>query len=181
MRVIGGVFKGRVFHAPKNLPTRPTTDQAKEGLFNILNNRINLTDSRILDLFSGIGSISLEFLSRGANEVTSVDKHSKCVRFQQECSQKLQIENWDQLRADALRHLANAHGQFDVIFADPPYDFPNHSRIHDSIIEFDLLKRDGLFIMEHEHGLDTESWKGFEQMRKYGRVHFSFFNQNLMK
>lgn len=181
MRVIGGTLKGRIFHAPKNLPTRPTTDQAKEGLFNILNNRIDLTECRVLDLFSGIGSVSLEFLSRGAETVTSIDSHPKCVRFQQESGEKLQLENWDQLRGDVLRYLPNAHGQFDVIFADPPYDILDHKRIHELILEFELLKRDGLFILEHEQGLATEPWNGFEQLRKYGRVHFSFFNQNLIK
>ncbi len=181
MRVIGGSFKGRVFHAPKNLPTRPTTDQAKEGLFNILNNRIDLTECRILDLFSGIGSISLEFLSRGANAVMSIDQHPKCVRFQQECCEKLELDNWTLIRADVFRQLPNTLGPFDLIFADPPYDIPDHKRIHELIMEFNLLKPNGLFILEHEKGLPSETWNGFEQLRKYGRVHFSFFVQNLIK
>lgn len=181
MRVIGGSLKGRVFHAPKNLPTRPTTDQAKEGLFNILNHRIDLTECNVLDLYSGIGSMSLEFASRGAHSVTGIDKNPKCVRFQQECADNFKVENWDILRSDVLRYLPNAPIQFDLIFADPPYDIPDHKRIHELIIEFDLLKPGGLFILEHEHGLPTETWNGFEQLRKYGRVHFSFFDQNLMK
>ena len=181
MRIIGGEFKGRTFRAPGNLPTRPTTDQAKEALFNILVNRVELSEMCVLDLFSGIGSVSLEFISRGVNQLTSIDRNPKCLRFQDDCRQKLNIENWSTSRNDVLRFLPNAASKFDLVFADPPYDFPDHQRVHELIMEWELLKPDGLFILEHDSTLKTEDWSGFEQMRRYGRVHFSFFDQNLMK
>ena len=181
MRIIGGQFKGRRFRAPSNLPTRPTTDQAKEALFNVLVNRVDFEDMRVLDLCSGIGSVSLEFVSRGVKSLTSVDRNSRCVRFQNECKDLLHIENWSIIRADILKFLPNTGGSFELIFADPPYDFEYHKRIHESIIEFEFLSNDGVFILEHDATLKTDNWAGFEQCRRYGRVHFSFFDQNLMK
>ena len=175
MRIIGGSLKGRSFRAPGNLPTRPTTDHAKEGLFNVLYHSVELEDVDVLDLFSGIGSISLEFASRGARSVTSVDDHPPCVAFLKSQSAQFGMENIVTMKIKAQRFLQRCTQQFDIVFADPPYTLKVHEEIHKLIFDNRILKEDGLFILEHDKTLDTFQWPHFTEQRHYGKVLFSIF------
>lgn len=177
MRIISGKYKGRRLQAPRNLPTRPTTDRAKEGLFNILNNWVELQDAEVLDLFSGIGSISLEFLSRYAAQVDSVEQHMNCVKYQTQIKQELEIPNWNILKQDAFKFIHKAFKPYDIIFADPPYEQGLAENIFNYDI-FKLLKTDGLIIIEHEERLDLSQLPNFVECRKYGHVSFSFFQKS---
>ena len=174
MRVISGKYKGRRLQAPKDLPTRPTTDRAKEGLFNILNNWTGIQELKVLDLFSGIGSISLEFLSRYADSVDSVEQNNNCIKFQLQTKEQFEIENWNIIKADAFKFIAKAYQQYDIIFADPPYEQGLALNLLESDI-FKLLAPGGLLVIEHEERLDLSEQANFVETRKYGHVHFSFF------
>ena len=177
MRIIGGKFKGRKFIPPaKNWPTRPTTDFAKEGLFNILTNFMDFSAIRVLDLFGGTGNHSYEFISRGCEDVTYVDQFGGCVAFAQKTAKTLDIE--DQLtivKADVFKYMPIARGPFDYIFAGPPYALNRIDDIPDLIFEYQLLKKDGLFVMEHNPNHQYEDHPHFWQARNYGKTIFSFF------
>lgn len=175
MRIIGGAHRGKVLKVPKDLPVRPTTDFAKEALFNILNNKVEFTELSVLDLFSGTGHIALEFASRGAASVSAVDMHVKCVRFLAEASKQLQL-NITAVKSDVFEFLKKSGGQYSLIFADPPYELPNIADIHRLVVEKQLLATNGLLIIEHGPKTNLSELPGFEQMRKYGNVRFSFFN-----
>ncbi len=174
MRIIGGTHKGRIIKVPAGLPVRPTTDFAKEGLFNILGNRINFDETSVLDLFSGTGHISLEFASRGSGLITAVDQNFKCVGFLRSASTALQF-NIHAVKADVFEFLKQCGQTFDLIFADPPYDLVNIAEIHRLVTERALLKSGGLLIIEHGPRTNLETLQGFIQRRKYGNVNFSFF------
>lgn len=174
MRIIGGLHKGKNLKLPKDLPVRPTTDFAKEALFNILNNRIDFEGLNVLDLFSGTGHISLEFASRGATAVAAVDQNIKCVRFLSDTSKLLKL-NITTIKSDVFDFLKKSGGTYDLIFADPPYDLPNIAEIHQIVDSQKMLNEDGLLIIEHGPKTDLSALAGFEKMRKYGNVHFSFF------
>lgn len=174
MRIIGGRYSGKTLKVPKGLPVRPTTDFAKEGLFNILNNRVDFESLAVLDLFSGTGHISLEFASRGSQQVTAVDEHIRCVIFLKQTAEQLAL-NIHTVKDDVFRFLENSHARFDLIFADPPYDLENFPRIHELVFSRELLNKDGYLIIEHGPKTNLESLAGFLQHRKYGNVHFSFF------
>jgi 16S rRNA (guanine(966)-N(2))-methyltransferase RsmD len=153
---------------------RPTTDFAKEGLFNILNNKIDLETSHVLDLFSGTGHISLEFASRGAASIVAVDSNFKCSGFLKSTAQehKLPITA---VKGDVFNFLKSPGSQFDLIFADPPYDLVNITDIHKLIVENKFLRPNGLLIIEHGPRTHMETLSGFQTVRKYGNVNFSFF------
>jgi len=176
MRIVSGKYKGKRIDAPKKLPVRPTTDMAKEALFNILNNRYFFQDLSVLDLFSGIGSISLEFASRGCQDITSVDAHPGCVAFLDATSEKLGAA-LKCLRSDALSYLRKTPKKFDLIFADPPYDLEREDLVQlvDQVMERELLKDDGMLILEHSSRMKLEDNPYFEESRKYGGSSFSFF------
>jgi len=174
MRIIGGLHKGKFLKVPKDLPVRPTTDFAKEALFNILNNKVDFTELTVLDLFSGTGHIALEFASRGATAVSAVDMNVKCVRFLSETNKQLNL-NITAIKSDVFEFLKKSGGQYQLIFADPPYDLPNIADIHQWVFEKNMLAQNGLLIIEHGPKTNLAELKGFEQMRKYGHVHFSFF------
>ncbi len=176
MRIISGTYKGRRFQAPKNLPTRPTTDRAKEALFNILNNRYYFDEINVLDLFAGIGSISLEFASRGTLEITSVDRHVKCVQFIEKTAQSLEAP-LRVVKADVFRFLETYKGQTDLIFADPPYSFTLEeiTKIHGLVFKKQLLKTDGIFIIEHAKHTNLSQLDFFSDQKNYGGSSFSFF------
>ncbi|MEO6302308.1 MAG: RsmD family RNA methyltransferase [Bacteroidia bacterium] len=178
MRIINGTHKGRVIKVPKDLPVRPTTDFAKEGLFNILNNRINYDETKVLDLFSGTGHISLEFASRGSTNILSIDKHFKCVGFLKGISKELKFEI-DTIKSDVFDFLKNCNQKFDLIFADPPYELENIPTIHQLVFDKQLLNEDGLLIIEHGPRTNLEALKGFVQKRSYGNVNFSFFENRI--
>ena len=175
MRIIGGIHRGKQLLPPKNLPVRPTTDFAKEGLFNILNNKLDFEDLTVLDLFCGTGNITFEFASRGAKKIISIDSHTPCLNYIKDTSKQLQFKTIFTERADVFTFLAKSHGTYDLVFADPPYDLPNIEKIYDLVIEKKLLNTDGILIIEHGKETDLSSKSYFVECRKYGNVHFSFF------
>lgn len=175
MRIISGTLKGRVIQAPTRLPVRPTTDYAKTALFNILEHRYNLEDVIALDLFAGIGSISLELASRGCKQITSVDKEAGCVQFISSVAEKFGLKQLHTIRADVFSYLHRCRQQFDFIFADPPFD----KHVKDlplMIFEKGLLKEHGLFILEHAKEAVYSDHPRFVETKSYGKVHFSFFS-----
>jgi 16S rRNA (guanine966-N2)-methyltransferase len=174
VRIIGGTHKGRAIRVPKGLPVRPTTDFAKEGLFNILTNKLDFEEMEVLDLFSGTGHISFEFGSRGARMVQAVDANFRCVAFIRDTASMLQLPV-NTLKSDVFAFLKNCHSSFDLIFADPPYDLENIPEIHRLVISGKLLKPGGMLIIEHGPRTDLSMLEGFSQARKYGNVSFSFF------
>lgn len=175
MRIIGGIYKGKQIIAPKNLPVRPTTDFAKEGLFNILNNKIDFEGLTVLDLFCGTGNISLEFASRGAQKIYAIDKHSPCLYFIKDTAKALKLNSIVTDRADVFKYIEKSHSTFDVVFADPPYELENISEIHDLVFNHNLLNEGGWLIIEHGQKTDLSAKKNYVETRKYGNVHFSFF------
>lgn len=174
MRIIRGTLKGRRIQAPNNLTVRPTTDFAKESLFNVLNNRVDFDALNVLDLFAGIGGISFEFASRGAN-VLAVENNPKCADFIRKTAEHLQVENVRVMQTDAFAYLAKTRQTFDLIFADPPYDLPTIDLLPTLIFEYNLLNPNGIFILEHSEKHNYSAFPQFSELRKYGKVHFSFF------
>ncbi len=177
MRIIGGTFKGRKFIPPaKNWPTRPTTDFAKEGLFNILHNRIDFGETIMLDLFGGTGNHSYEFISRGCSDVTYVDKFGECVAFVNKTTTELKIEDKIRIvRSDVFKFLQFNIKQYDYIFAGPPYPLPNLNSIPDEIFKYNTLADDGLFVLEHNPNHDFKKHPRYIEERNYGTTIFSFF------
>jgi 16S rRNA (guanine966-N2)-methyltransferase len=175
VRIIGGLHKGRTIRVPRGLPVRPTTDFAKEGLFNMLGNRLDFDGMSALDLFSGTGHISLEFASRGCGEVTAVDVNARCAAFLRETAAGLGL-SVHAVKADVFAFLKNCHHVYDLVFADPPYDLENISDVHKLVKEHGLLKPGGLLIIEHGPRTSLDHLPGFIERRKYGNVNFSFFN-----
>ncbi len=177
MRIVGGKYKGRFFKPDKRFKARPTTDLAKEALFNILSNQIYFPEMNVLDLFSGSGSIGYEFISRGAGEVTFVEKNDAHVRFIKDVIRQLGVENARILRTDVFRFLRNATGTYDIIFADPPFDLKQIPKIPTAVMESGLLQKNGLFILEHSSDYNFSNQPAFHELRKYGKVNFSFFSE----
>jgi 16S rRNA (guanine(966)-N(2))-methyltransferase RsmD len=175
MRIITGKYKGRHFDIPKTFKARPTTDFAKENIFNVLAGYIDFEDAKALDLFSGTGSITLELLSRGCAQVISVELDRDHHRFIQQCLQKLQSENVIALRGDVFRFIKSCKQQFDFIFADPPYALKELPSIPSLIFEKELLKDDGVFVFEHGKDHDFSDDPHFVEHRSYGSVNFSIF------
>jgi 16S rRNA (guanine966-N2)-methyltransferase len=175
MRIVGGKYKGRTFTPGKSFTARPTTDMAKEALFNILANRYDFPELKILDLFAGTGSIGYEFISRDASEVTFVEKNPLHVRFIQEVVDKLNIKNARVIRDDAFRFIKFTKYKFDIIFADPPYDFPYIAEIIPAVTQSELLQPDGLLILEHSKDQNFSHTPFYKETRQYGKVNFSFF------
>ncbi len=179
MRIISGKFKARRLDVPKNITARPTTDFAKEGLFNLLNNEIDFEDIDVLDLFAGTGSIGLEFVSRGATSVISVEQNEKHCAFIRKTKKKLEVDNLYLIRQDVFRFLESTSKTFDVIFADPPYDLNNFDTIPNLVLSKNLLKENGFFILEHSGKKNFENHPQFAFHRKYGNVNFSFFENKM--
>lgn len=177
MRIIGGTYRGKQIITPKNLPVRPTTDFAKEGLFNILNNRIDLEECVVLDLFCGTGNITLEFASRGAQKIYAIDMHSPCINFVRDSAKVLKMGNVYTERADVFKYLEKCQSKFDLIFADPPYELTTISNIRDLVFEKELLNENGLLIIEHGPRTSFADKEFYMETRKYGNVNFSFFKK----
>ncbi|KJJ87445.1 methyltransferase [Prevotella intermedia ZT] len=175
MRIITGQFKGRHFDIPRTFKARPTTDFAKENIFNVLNGYIDFDGITALDLFAGTGSISLELVSRGCKEVVSVEKDRDHARFIAECMKKINAENDILIRGDVFRFLKSCHQKFDLIFADPPYALPELDTLPDLVFEHDLLAADGVFVFEHGKHNDFSAHPRFKEHRSYGSVNFSIF------
>lgn len=176
MRIISGKYKGKRLTAPKKLPVRPTTDFAKEALFNVLNNHYYFDDLSVLDLFSGTGNISYEFASRGVPAVTAVDAHPECTRFIAKTSEELEFPI-QVVRSDVFDYLSRCRSKFDLIFADPPYEFEADQflRIADLVFQQELLEEDGMLVIEHSKHTDLSGHAHFSNSRKYGGNVFSFF------
>lgn len=178
MRIISGRWKGRFLIAPKNLPVRPTTDMAKEALFNILSNRFDMDGLSVTDLFAGTGNISYEFASRGAKSVRSVDMDRGCTRYISETARTLGLDTVKVSNADVFRYLSRPQEPSDVVFADPPYDLSEekYRAIVSCVLENGLLAEGGVLVVEHPKSIDLSVMQGYEQTRRYGTVHFSFFS-----
>lgn len=176
MRIISGKYKSRRLQAPKSLPVRPTTDMAKEALFNIINNLYYFADLTILDLFSGTGNISYEFASRGTLNITAVDAHFGCVKYINAISKELDA-NIHVIKSDVYKYIEKSNAKFDVIFADPPYDFEleKFEKIIDLVFENELLNEDGVLIIEHSKHTNLENHPKLSYQKKYGGNMFSFF------
>jgi 16S rRNA (guanine(966)-N(2))-methyltransferase RsmD len=176
MRVVSGSLKGRRFSPPKSFKARPTTDIAKESLFNILSNRFCFDDLRILDLFSGTGSLSYEFASRGCENITSVELNYRHYSFIKNTIKDFELASQIKaIKADVFKFVKKCDEQFDLIFADPPFDLANFDSVADAVLENNILTSDGIFILEHSDKKSFESHPRFIEIKKYGKVHFSFF------
>ncbi len=179
MRIITGKYKGRHFEIPRSFKARPTTDFAKENIFNVLTGYIDFEDATALDLFSGTGSITLELLSRGCSQVVSIELDRDHHRFIQECLKKLTANGQQPpaipIRGDVFRFIKSCKQQFNFIFADPPYAMKELPQIPDLIFERNLLKEEGVFVFEHGKDHDFSHHPHFVEHRQYGSVNFSLF------
>ena len=176
MRIVSGKHRGKFIKAPVNIPSRPTTDMAKESLFNILNNSIYFDEVSVLDLYAGTGNISYEFLSRGSERVLAIDKHPGCVSFIMKMAKELDAEaELDVHKTNVMNYLKRGSEKFDIIFADPPYEYPEYDDLINLVFDQQSLKEDGLFILEHDFKQDFKSSPYFDKHKKYGNVNFSFF------
>jgi 16S rRNA (guanine(966)-N(2))-methyltransferase RsmD len=176
MRIVSGEHKGRKIIAPKKLPVRPTTDMAKESLFNILNNLYYFDEISVLDLFAGTGNISYEFASRGTEQIISVDKDFGCTKFISETSETLEMPI-QVIKSDVFKFLESSNQKFSVIFADPPYNFDLElfSKIPELVFSNNLLEDDGVLIVEHSKHTNLSGLENYSHSKSYGGNVFSFF------
>ena len=177
MRIISGKYKGRAIVPPKNLRARPTTDFAKENIFNVLGNIVDFEECDVLDLFAGTGSMSYEFASRGARSVTSVEINAVHHNFIRQTARTLGADNIFAVKANAFLYLRSCPKQFDVIFSDAPYDLEGLEEIVTLVLESNILREDGIFIFEHSDKYDFSKHPYFWQLRSYGSVQFSLFKK----
>ena len=177
MRIISGKFKGRAINPPKNLRARPTTDFAKENLFNILTNLVEFDQCDTLDLFAGTGSISYEFASRGAKSITSVEINAVHHNFIRTTAKALGADNIFVVKANVFLYLRSCTKSFDIIFSDAPYDLEGLEQVVSLVLDGDILKQDGIFIFEHSDKYNFENHPLFWQSRSYGSVQFSLFKK----
>ena len=175
MRIISGTYGGRRLSPPKNITARPTTDFAKESLFNLLNNRIDFEGIDVLDLFAGTGGIGIECVSRGAREVTAVEIAHVQQNWIISCCKQLGIRNLSVIRGDVFKFLSACRTKYDLIFADPPYALEQLPTLPDLILGQDILKEDGWLVIEHGKDTNFTSHLRHVETRTYGSVHFSFF------
>ncbi len=174
MRIISGIHKGRKFHPPRKNPARPTTDFAKEGLFNILHNVWNFEQVKYLDLFGGTGSISFEMGSRGCPDITLVELHGPNIQFIEQTAEQLDLPI-QAIQMDVFAFMAATPHKYDIIFAGPPYPLPNLGEIPNLLFEHELLLPGGWFILEHNPQYNFEDHPKLHMMRTYGTTHFSIF------
>lgn len=175
MRIIAGSLRGRRLNPPANLPVRPTTDMARESLFNILNNYVDFEECSVMDLFAGTGAVSFEFISRGVREVTSIDINAQCTDYIKAEAARLNVRNLHVVRADVFDLLKRANRQFDLVFADPPYAIENLPLLPDIVFDKHVLTDNGIFVLEHPREYSFEDHPHFWQHRAYGKVNFTFF------
>ena len=175
MRIITGQYKGRHFDIPRTFKARPTTDFAKENIFNVLTALVDFDGATALDLFSGTGSISLELVSRGCSHVVSVEQDREHHRFIRDCLKRLGTDACVPLRADVFRFLKSCHMQFDLVFADPPYALKELVTLPNLVVDGGLLKPGGVFVLEHGKDHDFSQHPSFSDHRSYGSVNFSLF------
>ena len=176
MRIISGKYKGRKIVAPKKLPVRPTTDMAKEALFNILNNQYYFDEISVLDLFAGTGNISYEFASRGTENITCVDQNYGCIKYINETAESFEM-SINTIKSDVFSFLENHQQPYTIIFADPPYEFPveEFAKIPELVFQNNLLEENGLLILEHSKHTDLSGLAQYSHSKSYGGNMFSFF------
>lgn len=179
MRIIAGTLRGRRLNPPDRLPVRPTTDMARESLFNILNNYVDYEECTVLDFFAGTGAVSFEFVSRGAKAVTAIDINAQCTEFIKQSALKMNVRNLHVVRADVFDLLKRANQRFDIVFADPPYALEELPLLSDLVFDKGLLTDDGIFVLEHPREYQFEEHSHFWQHRAYGKVNFTFFANKL--
>lgn len=175
MRIIRGKYGRRRFDVPHNITARPTTDFARENLFNVIENIEDLEGETVLDLFAGTGAISLEFLSRGCASVTAVEMAATQANFIRSVKEKLGDNNLHVVRGDVFKYISSCKRSFDIIFADPPYDHQRFAEIPGLILDSDMVHEGTLVIIEHSRRHSFSRLPGFEQQREYGSVNFSLF------
>jgi 16S rRNA (guanine966-N2)-methyltransferase len=175
LRIVGGIYRGRKIEVSRGFNGRPTTDFAREALFNILTNHFDFEQIRVLDLFSGTGSISFEFASRGCREIDLVDNNSQSVQFITKVAAALQITGVHPVRMDVFRFLPICKKQYHLVFADPPYDLRCLDEIPEKVLHHKLLLDGGWLILEHSKSHNFHNHSRFHEERNYGSVHFSFF------
>jgi 16S rRNA (guanine966-N2)-methyltransferase len=182
MRIISGKLKGRRLRAPKNLPVRPTTDMAKEALFNIINNSYYFDSITVIDLFSGTGNISYEFASRGTQNIYAIDANYNCIKYISTTAKELDLEI-NTFKSDVYKFIDKTSMQADIIFADPPYDFEVEKflEIVDTVFSKNLLKEEGVLIIEHSKQTDLSTHEKHSYDKRYGGNVFSFFDKNVAK
>lgn len=179
MRIISGIHGGRKINPPAKMPyTRPTTDIAKEGLFNILQNNLAIDELKVLDLFGGTGCISYELASRGAPDITIVEKDNKMYDFIKKTSGELEFENFNVVKSDVFRFIETTIGQYDFIFAGPPYALTTIDELPIKIFEKNILKPGGWFVLEHTPRNDYKKFAHYKTERNYGTTIFSIFVNN---
>ena len=177
MRIISGKYKGKILRPPKRFRARPTTDFAKEALFNILSNKIDFSQTRVADLFSGTGSIGFEFASRGAEYVDMVEKDHIHYAFIHTTIMDLKMDNARAVKTDVFTFIDHSRQSYDLVFADPPFDLEKIEKIPDLIMNSEVLNSNGWFILEHSKKLNFSSHPYFFEHRGYGSVSFSFFRK----
>ena len=177
MRIISGKYKGRHFDVPRNFKARPTTDFAKENLFNILTNIVDFEELAVLDFFAGTGSISLEFLSRGCKAVTSVEMDAMHASHLKKASASLGDAAWSVVRDDVFRYIRRSPATYDLVFADPPYALKELKNIPNLVLESNLLQTGGMLVFEHGKDNDFSQHPCFFRHVSYGSVNFSFFEK----
>lgn len=178
MRIISGKYRGRMIHPGKEFTARPTTDTAKESLFNILMNTYDLEEIDVLDLFAGTGSISYEFASRGCKSIETVELNYKHAGFISKMVQELKFDQLRLIRTNAFHYLKACNRKFDIIYADPPYDLEEIETLPEIIISKGLLKEGGVFILEHSKNMNFSNHEKLSDHRAYGSVNFSFFSND---
>lgn len=176
MRIISGIYRGKHIHPPKNLKLRPTTDFAKESLFNILIHQFDFEGLDILDLFAGTGSITYEFASRNVRSIVTIEMAQAHFKFIQKTCSELELDQVTVIRGDVFRYLKKPYQSFDIIFADPPYDHPRLAELPDMVFSTEILTESGLFILEHPAGFSFSAHPRFLRLRKYGGVNFTMFS-----
>ena len=176
MRIVGGKYRGRRIDVSRGFDSRPTTDFAREALFNILANKVDFDEIRVLDLFGGTGSISFEFASRGCTEIDMVDNNSRSVQFIGQVAAELGVTGLHPVRMDFFRFIPICKKQYNIIFADPPYTLRNLRDIPDLVLQHQLLLPDGMLILEHGKSNNFQDHLNYTAERHYGSVHFTFFS-----
>lgn len=178
MRIIGGKHKGRHIPIRKNFPARPTTDFAKENIFNVLHNYFNFSEISVLDLFGGTGSISFEFASRGCEKITVVEKDYRSCEFIKKTAIELKMDQIKAIKSDVFRFIEKCNIQFDIVFADPPFDLNTIHEIPELILNTEIIKPEGWLILEHGKQNNFKNNPLLIDLRAYGSVHFSIFQKN---
>lgn len=178
MRIVGGMHRGRQFSPGKSFKARPTTDMAKESLFNILSNQIDFEEVKVLDLFAGTGSISFEFVSRGCKRVTAVELNFQHIQFIKSIVEKLRADKELKIiKGNAFQYCEKTTDKFDLVFADPPYDHKQFAEVPNLVLNSSLISPNGLFVLEHSKYFNFTEYPELVETRNYGSVHFSFFKK----